>query len=209
MLGQILAGASLGALVGLLVGLSSSPVVSTVVGALATALVTLLGFALPANAAKDVSQATTTLTHSAARIAAFGFTCVAALLSGLYIRTHALLSPSVQEQVAEIQNAHYTAEQARQWVAFKNLGAPETDVPANQRLPDAGKQLTSASILFAGGNEGNCQYFDTGRYKNTDEQLNALRLQGGTYADYANKIATLDPARQRTELDALKFLFCP
>ncbi len=138
MLGQILGGAGLGTLVGLLVGLSSSPVVSTVVGALATALVTLLGFALPAKSAKDASETTTTITGSAARIAAFGFTCAAALLSSLYIRTHALLSPSVQEQVSEITNAHYTDQQARQWVAFKNLGAPETDYRrTNDRLTQA------------------------------------------------------------------------
>ena len=66
----------------------------------------------------------------------------------------------------------------------------------------------AGSVLFAGGNSGECQYFDTSRYKDAPEHLYSLRQMGGNYAKYAEKISTLDATEQKKVLDSLRLLFC-
>lgn len=202
MVGQLFAGIGLGLVVGVLVGLSSSPVVSVVVGALATGMIALLGFA---RAGKDGQPAYGE--GSTARLGAFGVACAVAVLLGLFMRTHNWLSPSIAEQVAAVEKAGYTAQEAREWVAYKNIGAPFTNAETTTRVQNAGKE--TASLLFAGENSGDCQYFNPSRYKDLHEQLYALEQQGGKYAEYAKKISTLDAGNQQTVLTSLKLLFCP
>ena len=203
MIGQLFAGAGLGLLVGILVGLSSSPVVSTVVGALAAGIITLLGFVRPG---KDDESAHTG--GSMVRLGSFGLACTAAVLSGLFIRTHNWLSPSLAEQVAEVRKAGYGDEEARRWVASRNIGMA-TGSESEKSRPTGGTASVAGSILFSGGDSGECQYFDTNRYKNTQEHLYALKQLGGKYAKYAEKISTLDSSHQNTVLDSLRVLFCP
>lgn len=203
MMGQLFAGAGLGLLVGVLVGLSSSPVVSVVVGALAAGMVTLLGFTRPAKEGEPAYKE-----GSVARLGSFGVACTAAVLLGLFVRTHNWLSPSIAEQVAEVRKAGYTEDEARRWVALRNIGtAPGSE---NEKSKSGGGNgAVAGSVLFAGGNSGECQYFDTNRYKDVPEHLYALRQQGGTYAEYADKISTLDSSHQKTVLDSLRILYCP
>ena len=210
--GQLFAGIGLGLLVGILVGLSSSPVVSVVVGALAAGMVTLLGFTRPA---KDGDP--THAEGSTIRLGGFGLACSVAVLLGLFIRTHNWLSPSIADQVSEVQRAGFSAEDARRWVAYKNVGAilesgsgkgagdgKDTPVPSVR-----GAEALAGSVLFAGENSGECQYFDTSRYKDVSEHLYSLRQLGGKYADYAAKISSLDAAQQKSVLESLRLLYCP
>ena len=193
----------MGLLVGILVGLSSSPVVSIVIGALATGMITLLGF-VPGGKGGEAAYAG----GSTVRLGSFGFACTVAVLLGLGIRTYNWASPSIAEQIQKVEQAGYTPDEARRWVAYRNIG---TALDSNQEKLHPGGQLAPAasSVLFSGGNAGQCQYFDTSRYKDTQEQLYALRQLGGTYAEYAGKIAALDASRQKTVLDGLRLLFCP
>jgi hypothetical protein len=211
MIRQLFAGIGLGLLVGLLLGLSSSPVVSLVVGALATGMVTLLGFV---RSNKDPESAYTE--GSAIRLGSFGFSCAAAVLLGLCIRTYNWASPSVEEQVKKVQQAGYSADEARRWVAYRALGTVLDSKPSGtadskqeQSHTDSQHMPVAASVLFSSGNSGQCQYFDTSRYKDTQEHLYALRQKGGTYAEYAGKISALDENQQKTVLDGLRLLFCP
>jgi hypothetical protein len=215
MIGQLFAGTGLGLLVGILVGLSSSPVVAVVVGALAAGMVTLLGFARPA---KDGDTAYAE--GSVYRLGSFGVACAIAVLLGLYVRTHNWTSPSIADQVSEVQKAGYSPDDARRWVAYKNVGSilavgPSSTGPGSagtggtQARGDSGAPPVAESVLFASGNSGECQYFDTNRYKDAQEHLYALRQAGGRYAEYAEKISTLDAARQKAVLDSLRLLFCP
>lgn len=219
MAGQLFAGVGLGLLVGMLVGLSSSPVVSVVVGALSAAIVTLLGFVSPEKAAEGPAQ------HqgSVVRLGSFGVACTLAILLGLFLRTHNWASPSISQQVEELQKAGYSADEARRWVAYKNVGAtlepasgsaarPTTgnNAPAASGRGDSGRSdSVAASVLFAGGNSGECQYFDTARYKDASEHLYSLRQSGGKYAEVAEKISTLDAPQQKMVLDSLRLLYCP
>jgi len=224
MFGQLFAGIGLGLLVGVLVGLSSSPVVSVVVGALASGMVTLLGFVRSPKEGETPSS-----DGSVVRLGGFGVACAAAVLLGLFIRTHNWLSPSIADQVAEVQRAGYSGEEARRWVAYKNVGAvlePVISTAVGSEPPDArgtdahrgapasantlmaAAQPVAGSVLFAGGNSGECQYFDTSRYKDAPEHLYSLRQMGGNYAKYAEKISTLDATEQKKVLDSLRLLFC-
>ena len=201
MIGQLFAGTGLGLLVGLLLGLSSSPVVSVVVGALATGMVTLLGFG-----GKDGTFVYTG--GSAIRLGSFGLACATAVLLGLCTRTYDWASPSIAQQVAKVQQAGYSADEARRWVASRNVG---TALNSNQGRSDGSSQTASvaSSVLFSGGNSGECQYFDTRRFKDNTEHLYTLRQMGGTYAEYAGKIGALDANQQKSVLEALQLLFCP
>jgi hypothetical protein len=203
MLGQLFAGTGLGLLVGILVGLSSSPVVSVVVGALAAGMVTLLGFSRPAKEGEPALG-----DGSVARLGGFGVACTVAILFGLYIRTHNVLSPSIADQVNEVRKAGYSEDAARKWVANRNIGM--SLAAADEKLEPAtgGMRTLAESVLFSGRDSGECQYFDTKRYKNTKEHLYALEQLGGRYADYAAKISKLDAGQQARVFDALSLLNC-
>jgi hypothetical protein len=206
MFGQLFAGIGLGLLVGILVGLSSSPVVSVVIGAIAGGMVTLLGFA-PAAKEGDASF----LQGSAIRLGSFGVACAVAVVLGLFIRTHNWASPSIAEQVSEVQKAGYSSEDARKWVAYKNVGMilASSSAGSAQSSASSGTGPVAGSVLFSGADSGECQHFDTSRYKDTAEQLYALRQLGGKYAEYSQKISTLDASQQKMVLDSLRLLICP
>jgi hypothetical protein len=208
MIGQLFAGAGLGLLVGVLVGLSSSPVVAGLVGALATGIVALLGFGRSAQ-----EDQPSYIDGSVVRLGSFGLACAAAVILGLFIRTHNWASPSIAEQVSEVQKAGYTGEEARRWVAYKNIGTStleaSNDAPAAATHSNSGTAPSAGSVLFSGSNQGECQHFDTNRYKDAQEHLYALRQLGGKYAEYAEKIASLDTGQQKTVLNSLRLLFCP
>jgi hypothetical protein len=207
MFGQLFAGTGLGLLVGILVGLSSSPVVSAVVGALTAGMVTLLGFTRATKEGGPILSPE----GSVFRLGSFGVACAIAVGLGLYIRTHNLASPSIADQVAEVQKGGYTPEEARRWVAYKNVGtvltssAPGSNGPAQS---GNGTASVAGSVLFSGSNAGECQHFDTTKFKDAKEQLYALRQLGDRYAEYAEKISTLDAAQQKQVLDSLRLLFC-
>ena len=114
MYSQLFAGVGLGLLVGILVGLSSSPVVSVVVGALAAGMVTLLGFTRSSKGSEPSYSEGSTI-----RLGGFGVACAAAVIWGLFIRTHNWASPSIAEQVSDVQKAGYSGEEARRWVAVQ------------------------------------------------------------------------------------------
>ena len=208
MFGQLFAGVGLGLLVGVLVGLSSSPVVSVVIGALAAGMVTLLGFS---RSTKDGD--TSSSEGSVIRLGGFGIACTAAVLFGVFIRAHNWISPSIAQQVDEVRKAGYSEDEARRWVAYKNVGTVlepgSGSGRSEQPAPVRGTEPVAASVLFSGGNSGECQYFDTTRYKDAPEHLYSLRQMGGKYAEYAEKISMLDTSKQKTVLESLRLLFCP
>jgi|KBSMisStandDraft_5_1062788.scaffolds.fasta_scaffold437737_2 hypothetical protein len=207
MLEQLFAGGGLGLLVGILVGLSASPVVSVIVGSLATGLVTLLGFVSPKQG-EPASGGTSVM-----RLGAFGVTCAIAVVLGIFIRTHNWASPSIAEQVADVQKAGYSPEEARRWVAYKNIGgaleAPTSGPEKSREAAGGGGAPTASSVLFSGKDSGECRHFDTTLYKNTAEHLNALRQLGGSYAEYADKIGAMDARQQKDTLESLRRLYCP
>lgn len=84
------AGGAIGLLVGLIAGLSVSPVTSTILGALSAGLLVLLGF-------KDSKGGDNSQGH-ALKVLGFGLFCSIALVLGISLRTHQVLSPSLETQ---------------------------------------------------------------------------------------------------------------
>ncbi|MGV3571440.1 MAG: hypothetical protein ACO1PB_12640 [Ramlibacter sp.] len=132
-----LAGGSLGLLVGLLTGLSVSPVASIVVGAVAA----LLGgvFGLAEKASPRLGSA------GGHRLTAFALATVVALVAGILLRTHHVLSPSPQRLRAQLADIGIqdTKEQ-NEMLRFLRFGLLPTGVTP------AGKEGKAAEQAFHG-----------------------------------------------------------
>lgn len=202
---QLLAGTALGLLLGLLVGLSTSPVVATVVGALTGGMLAFLGFA-----SKDQPDSGMKASVDAAgwRLAGFGLACTIALLVGLLVRTRNLLSPPIKQQISELTDAGFTADEAHAWVAYKNIGVLMRTQPNTPTDKDKRAAATASSGLFATPSTDACNLFDPNKYSNQTEHLNALRIAGGRYAAFADSIAILDERSRAAMFGATKHLFC-
>ncbi len=163
---EIAAGAGLGLLVGLLLGLSVAQIVGGVVATLSALLAGFLGLAAPAGA-PDRSW----------RIGAFGAFCAAGVLLGLSIRSGAWLAPSIASDVRAWQQAGYSQEQARAFVAFQRLGLkPDNATIAAKPAADA-----SSNALFA-DQAGLCARL---AHMPAAVQLRILSGSGGAYAALA------------------------
>lgn len=133
-----LAGASLGLLVGLLVGLSTSPVAAIVVGSLAALLGGVFGLAekLPSGLVGS----------GARRLSAFALACVVALLGGVVMRTHHVLSPSAAQLRSQLVEIDITDPvEQKQMLRFLRFGLLP---PGDQVTSKAG---SSADLNFARG----------------------------------------------------------
>jgi hypothetical protein len=190
MVEQIFAGVGLGVLTGLLVGLSASPVVASVVGAIAAGIVTLLGLA-PGDGSRKMFAPGSTV-----RLGTFGLACALATLLGLYIRTHELLSPTPDQQIASLRKAGLNQEQATQWVLAKFF-------------EPSGKVGVGSSVLFSGTGVDECQEFDPARYKDAREQLAHFQSIGGHYSAFATGIRSLSDSDKSIVLKGVRLLFCP
>jgi hypothetical protein len=107
----VFSGSGIGLLIGVLMGLATSPVVGVIIGALASSLALILGLN-----EKHIS------TLKSIRIGAFGFACVAGACAGIFIRSHNLLSPNLEELKAQYLRLGYNQEQALAFIAYKEFG---------------------------------------------------------------------------------------
>jgi len=93
--------AGVGLMVGMLLGLSISPIVASFVGAVGAGLAVLLG----------LNENHLTRAKSI-RIGTFGFVTILGALIGIYLRTHNLLSPSLEEEKQRLLDLGYTTTEA-------------------------------------------------------------------------------------------------
>ena len=132
----------IGLLVGVLVGLSVSPVVAGLLTTLGGLLATLLG--LQQDSTGDSGTALSRLRVNGVRIGAFGFASVLGVAGGLYVRNHNVFTPPVKEQIAAWQEAGYSREEAKQFVALQRFGL----TPEGRQIVQSDVQKTQASALF-------------------------------------------------------------
>jgi hypothetical protein len=108
-------GVGVGLLLGMLFSLTMSPVVSGIIGTLSSMLALLLGlnerFLSPLKSL---------------RIGAFGLSCVAGMLLGMYIRTNQALSPSMKSLKEEYIEVGFTEEEALDFIAYKKFNLAPT-----------------------------------------------------------------------------------
>jgi uncharacterized membrane protein (Fun14 family) len=121
---SILSGIGMGLLLGLIMGLSVSEVVKVIMGAMTALLGTFLGFDkrnFSGVSAEDYSKEKENTLFTSLRAGWFGFAVVAGILSGMFIRTHEVFTPSVEKSIKQWTDAGYDAAYARKLVTFQRL----------------------------------------------------------------------------------------
>ena len=169
---DLLIGTGLGLLLGLLVGLSASPVVAALVTALAALLAAAFG--LDRTVLRPKGEEATPRIGSPRRIGAFGLMACLGLLLGIGIRTHDLLAPGIEAEIASWTAAGYSEELAREVVLVRRTGlriakegAETTGTPKEQ------KPGVQNSLLFSGPSSDECASQDPDRFPDTAELLRA------------------------------------
>lgn len=135
---SIFAGIGLGLLIGLIVGLSIAQVTGVILGALASLLTAFFG--LRPN--KDGENGNHVI------IGAFGVTCAIAIIGGICIRTHDLLSPSLKRNISEYREANFDTTEIKKIILFQELG-----IISEGEKYVADFKNPGSSILFAGEDE--------------------------------------------------------
>ena len=134
----------MGVLVGLLVGLSASPVTGTLVGALVALLAGVFGIAekLPTGLGRT----------GAIRLTAFAVSCAVALLLGIFMRTHQVLSPSVKDLRAQLSEMEIKSEEEqKQMLRFLRFGLLPSNAQAVKKDDEAAASIIKSvqSTLYA------------------------------------------------------------
>lgn len=220
-------GLGVGLLLGLLLGLAVSPVVSAIIGTLSSLLVILLG--LNENYLNPVKSI---------RIGAFGLFCVIGILSGIYIRSHNTLSPSLQSLNKDYRAMGFSAKDALDFIAYQEFNL----VPANWTKKDTNavtglttdkatdhvdsekseqRQLVTNeenmsakkrnSVLYSSEvDAGTCYILESSNEKMsfTDIKMNFV-VAGGTWKELASDLDPSLPEKVRgTALIILRDIFC-
>lgn len=176
----IFSGSGIGLLVGLLVALSVSPTVGMVIGGLASSLALILGlndrYFTPAKAI---------------RIGTFGFACIVGVLLGTYIRTHELLSPSLEDEFERYTDAKlgFSADEAREILKFTRELVPLPG-SSNGSASNSG-QGKRGSVLFAAEVKAeDCdELYDTTHDRGLRVVAGNFTSQGGVWKDLAASTA--------------------
>jgi len=156
----------IGLLVGVLVGLSVSPVVAGLLTTLGGLLATLLG--LQQDSTGDSGTALSRLRVNGVRIGAFGFASVLGVAGGLYVRNHNVFTPPVKEQIAAWQEAGYSRDEAKQFVALQRFGL----TPEGRQIVQSDVQKTQASALFGALSDVNlCDKLSTRQFNGDPERI--------------------------------------
>lgn len=129
---SVFSGASVGLMTGVLLALSVSPVVGIFISALGTGLGVLLGLS-----DSHFSKA------KGMRIGALGLSLLVGVASGIYVRTHALLSPSLEEQQAEYIKLGYSKAETLRLLEGRIVGS----VPALAAESPKGAPASGAKSL--------------------------------------------------------------
>ena len=193
------AGITLGGLTGLLVGLTTTSVTATILSsivAIATAFIGLAGE--PKLIAGTVTQL---------RIIGFAAAMIAALLAGIWMRTHNVLSPTPKQIFDQLLQAGLTKEQATQLVVFSRFGLmPEGATPASETaVADAAKRDNTTLFFRA---PAWCDDFLQRRTQPANDQIAWLAQQGGEYEEMAARLNRLPEDRKPAVLKAAPFYIC-
>ena len=128
---DLISGFALGLLVGLLIGLSIAQVTGIILGALTSLLAAFFGLR-PDKEGETGNKVV---------IGAFSFSCFCALFLGIYMRTHDVLAPSLEKEIATYKAANFSEDEIKELIYFKKFG-----LVANQKHSFS-KEAASANAV--------------------------------------------------------------
>jgi hypothetical protein len=213
----VLTGASLGALVGLYVGLSTSPIVSTIVGTLTSLLTTLVGLKLildkqePSEGGESIDS----FKIKMVLLSAFAMACIVFTISGMYLRTHNTLSPTLSEKYTAWEKAGFSKEEIKKILLFQELGIQTGKEGISEGITSVSElrqtTLAQSSVLFSAEVDiSSCDLLSNV----TDDQaypvlLNNFTVNGGIWEKWALDIDKNIPRKYKKQaLLALKESVC-
>lgn len=132
---EIFAGLGLGLLIGIIIGLSIAEVTGVILAALTSLLAAFFGLR-SGNEGEKGNQVV---------IGTFGFSCILAILMGIYIRTHNSFSPSTENDIAAYKKIQFSDKEIREIILFKEFGL----IPEGLTFSKDAKQNNKASVLMA------------------------------------------------------------
>lgn len=182
-----IAGLGVGLLIGLMLGLSASPVVATVM----TALTGLLGGFIGVRSSSDNQ---TTSPCDMVFAITFAFAAILGIFTGLYMRNHNLLSPTLAQQKQQWIEIGFEEDQALALVVRQRLGTSSTK-SANSTTASSLSGITS-TYLFA-GNASNCGKLKPASFSDNDELTRAWRSEGDRWEQIANNVEKNIPSDQQ------------
>ncbi|MCB0806626.1 MAG: hypothetical protein KDC05_12575 [Bacteroidales bacterium] len=223
LLAALFNGMGVGLLLGLLLGLAVSPVVSAFIGTLSSLLILLIGL-----------KETYFNTIKSVRIGAFGVFAVVGILSGLYIRSHNPLAPSLNELQEEYKALGYSEKEANNFIVYQEFGlippewkdrlivSNEASATDKDGKNEKGKtpmmadrnQINMAkrnNVLFSSTVQiGECRMLETSR---ADMPFNKIKRNftnsGGTWKELAENIDPDVPEQARVDaLLAVRDVIC-
>ena len=176
---QIFSSVGIGLLIGILLGLSASPVVGLVVGSLTALLVSLIGAKNPNKAgepepAERISQERLKLIGIRAGV--FGLTCVVGIFTGIYMRTHNVLSPpepTLKQLVAELTDIGFSAQEARELVVVRIVNT-ESSIEKINKETMAPISALQNTVLFS-IDSATCEKIDIDRFDNISAVIGYYR----------------------------------
>jgi hypothetical protein len=188
-----LGGGALGCLLGLLVGMSSTPVVTIII----TALVALLAglFGLSDKSPIKMSGA------AVRRLAAFGLAASALIVVGVWLRTHDVLAPSVEQQKQMLRAMGYEDRSKEQtellrYIRFGLLPAGLT--VSKEAQPRSG-------VLYGDVPAGFCD--GLARIQATPDLLVLLDTEASLRRT-GERIRSMPPDRQAAAVEFAKLYLC-
>ena len=186
----------MGLLVGALIGLSTMPVVGGAITALTALIGAFLGLSAPT--IKWLPFALQSW-----RIIGFGVICVAAIIGGIYVRTHDLLRPPINEQVQILETAGFDPVVVRELVAYRNFGIVPDGKTAQMNEVSrggVGGLFSTESIV--------CKQLVRTRGKKVTERLAVLKGAGNEYVVVAERIERNNPSNQVQLLNSAQVILC-
>jgi len=214
---QLFSGIGIGLLLGIIIGLSVSPVVKTILGALSGLLAAFLGLqeSLFSKQDEDPEKVANRIYLNGIRAGSFGIATVIALLAGMYLRTHGVLSISIEQQVKNWTNAGVDQPLAEELVIYEKFKLFKKEsilnVDTKQAELAAEKNNSSDGFLFTKEEMQNyCVALDV-EVKWGGSVQNALEGYGGMdpmVVNYATELRNTDENGQREIMDAVKNLAC-
>lgn len=193
---EIFAGLGLGALIGIIIGLSIAQVTGIILGALTSLLAAFFG--LREKKSED--------SENHLIVGTFGIACIAFIFIGLYVRTHNLISPSLQSQKEEYKNIGFSEEEIKKIFLIKEFGV----VPSGYTFSKDAKEVGSSTVLMAGNETAPSLCLEIAENASLKEMQEAFVNSGKIYQETQERLSQTipDTTQLKQTLLILKTAIC-